>query len=65
MTKKELKTANDSEVIVDYIQTYALFILNCNLGRGVKQLDKHLCDLDVEMLKRGILSKEQVELLNM
>lgn len=64
MTAKELKTAQDSEVILDYIRTYANFVCNLNMNRGIKQSGKHLKDLDVEMLRRGILTEEQVKFLN-
>ena len=64
MTAKELKSAQDSEVIVDYIRTYAGFVFNLNTGGGIKQYGKHLKDLDAEMLRRGILTEEQVKLLN-
>lgn len=64
VTKKELKAATDSEIIVDYIQTYSSLSVNYCLQRGVKQLEKHLIDLDIEMVKRGILSQEQIDKLN-
>jgi hypothetical protein len=35
-----------------------------NLGGSTKSLDKELKDLDVEMLKRGLLTEDQVKSLN-
>lgn len=64
MNRKELKTAKDSDVIVDYIRSFSSLVVNMHLGRGTKALAKHLLDLDKEMLKRGILTQEQVDHLN-
>lgn len=64
MTAKELKTAPDSEVIVDYIRTYASYVFNLNTGGGITRYGKHLKDLDAELLRRGILTEEQVKFLN-
>ena len=64
MTKKELKTAKDNEVIFDYINTFATWYYNYNCGGGIKRTGEHLRDLDDEMLKRGLLTKEQVDMLN-
>ena len=65
MTKKQLKTATDSEVIVDYIETEATYCLNLNMGGGIDRLYNHLLDLNQEMLKRGILSQKQIDRLMM
>lgn len=65
MDRKTQKTATDSEIIVDYIWTFAEHMTNLNLGRGTERLMKHLKDLDDQMLKRGILSQEQIDRLNM
>lgn len=64
MTKVEMKTADDSQIIVDYIKSYSLFCTNDCLSRGTKAVCKHLKDLDAEMLKRGILSQDQINYLN-
>ena len=65
MNRKELKTATDSEVIINYIKSYANYASNACLGRGTEKLSSHLADLDTEMLNRGILTAEQIALLNM
>ena len=64
MTKYEMKDARDSEIIVDYIKSYSLFCTNDCLNRGTKAVSKHLQDLDAEMLKRGLLTQEQIDFLN-
>lgn len=64
MTKKELKTAQDNEIIMDYISTYSRMVLNMNFKLRTKALEKHLFDLDAEMLKRGLLTQEQIDCLN-
>lgn len=64
MTRKEMKTATDSEIILDYIRSYANLSVNQNLGCGIERLSKHLEDLDEQMLKRGILNEDQIRRLN-
>lgn len=64
MRKSELKTAPDSEIILDLVQSYATACLNYNLDRGTKAPEKHLQDLNAEVLRRGILTPEQVKRLN-
>jgi hypothetical protein len=65
MTKKELRTAQDNEIIMDYINSYCNYALNMNFGRGTKAIGVHLKDLDGEMLKRGLLTEEQIHKLNL
>lgn len=65
MDRKSLKKATDSEVVMDYINTYAEFCVNMNLGRGTDRLWKHWLDLDKEIVKRGILAQEQVAKLHL
>ena len=64
MTKAEIKKVPDNVLIVDYINTYAEFCVNMNIGRGTKKLYSHWCDLDKEIIKRGILTEEQVAFLH-
>ena len=63
MRKSELKTAPDSEIILDLVQSYATACLNYNLDRGTKAIEKHLEDLRDEVLRRGMLTPEQVNKL--
>lgn len=64
MTKTEMKNAENNEIIYRYIKAYSLFVCNMNLGGSTKSLDKELKNLDVEMLKRGLLTEDQVKKLN-
>lgn len=64
MDRKAQKMALDSEIIVDYVTSYAWHMTNYNLGRGTERLAKHLRDLEEQLLKRGILTPEQIEYLN-
>lgn len=64
MNRKELKTASDSDVIMDYIESYAYFTVNLNTHGGTKAIGRHLKDLDDEMLRRGILTQKQIDRLN-
>lgn len=65
MTKAEIKKAKDNELIVDYVRTYSSFCLNVNLGMGIKQYSKHCTDLEEELVKRGILTEENVRILRL
>ena len=64
MTIKEMSSAKDNEIIYEYIRSYSHFAVKLNLGGGIEKLSKHLKSLDSEMLKRGILTKEQIDYLN-
>lgn len=58
MTKKEIKKAKDSALVEDLANTYGHLLLNLNLtDRGTTQLERHLKDLEDEMLSRGLLEK--------
>ena len=61
MTRKEMKTAADSEIIVEYIDTMSNYCLNLNGNGKIDRLAKHLDDLDAEMLKRFILTPDQIK----
>lgn len=64
MRKAEMRAATDSDIIYDYVQSYAQLCLNYNQNRGVKALEKHVEDLNAEVLRRGLLTPEQVKKLN-
>ena len=59
--KVNIKTAQDSELIIDYIKTYSSLCLNQNIGGGTKMYARHIDDLNVEMLRRGIFTEEQLK----
>ena len=61
MTRQELRNATDGAIIVDYIRTYSSLCLNENTGGGTKRYIQHISDLNKEVLRRGILSLEQLK----
>ena len=65
MKKNEIAKAKDSELIVEYVKSYSSLCLNENLQLGTKQLSKHCVDLETELLRRGILSENDIKILNM
>lgn len=64
MRKTEIKTAQNNELLIDYIRSYARTMLNQNMGGGTKMLDAHCKDLEAELVKRNILTLEDVNSLN-
>lgn len=64
MTKHELKKVEEHELITESINTYARLLVNHYAKMGVKQLEKHWSDCCDEMIKRGIITKEDVDYLN-
>ena len=64
LTKKQIPTAQDSEIIFDYVATYSHLTLEINFGGKIKALSKHLQDLETEIIKRRIMTKAQIEYLN-
>ena len=64
MTKTEMKKAADNEIIYRYIKAYSSLTLNINLGGKTKSLETELTNLNDEMLKRGLLTEEQIRRLN-
>lgn len=65
MTKREIPKAKDNDLIAEYVSSYATLLLNYNLSRGVIQAEKHCKDLEAELLKRGILTEENIRSLSM
>lgn len=65
MTKSEIKKAKDNDLITEYVKSYSSFILNCNFDRGTKQLGQHCQDLEDELLRRGILTNENIDALRL
>lgn len=65
MSKNKIQSMSNNELIFDYIRFYAKLVLVMNTShRGTKTTEKYLSELDNEMLKRGLLTKEQIEILN-
>ncbi len=60
MRKSEVKKVADNELIVELAHVYAMLLVNYNDGnRGIKQLSKQLEWLTDEMVRRGLITKEQ------
>jgi hypothetical protein len=64
MKKNEIAKAKDSELVYEYVQKYSSLCLNYNLGRATKQLQIHCNNLEEELVKRGLLTEEDVAKLN-
>lgn len=64
MRKSEIKKAKDNELLVDYISSVTSLHLNYNLNKKTEQLTKHCHDLEEEIIKRGILTTEDVRKVN-
>ena len=65
MRKNEISKADNSELIVDYVISFSSLISNYNTNRGIKQLEAHCTDLEKEIVKRGILTEEQIKRINL
>lgn len=59
--KSEMKTAPNNKLIVDLVETYADFYWNYNCGASTIRIEKHWNDLDEELVKRGLLTKDDVK----
>lgn len=64
MRKIDFCKATDNEIIVEYVKSYSSLCLNQNLRLGTKQLSRHCADLEIELLARKILTKDDIEVLN-
>lgn len=65
MRKSEIKKAPTNRLIVDYVRSSAELAVNQNLKRGTERLSKHCTDLEEELVMRGILTDEDVKILNL
>lgn len=64
MRKTEIPKAKENDLITEYVSSYATLLLNYNLSRGTTQAEKHCRDLEAELLKRGLLTEENIRELN-
>jgi len=64
MTKQEIKKSTNNELIRESIRTYGFLLQNSILRRGTKQLEKHWSDCCDELVKRELLTEEDVKHLN-
>jgi hypothetical protein len=65
MTRQEVKKSSDNELVRESLHTYGRLLQNWASNRGVKQLEKHWKDCTDEMVKRNILTEEDVNHLNL
>jgi hypothetical protein len=64
MRKNEIPKAKDNDLITEYINAYATLLLNYNANLGTKQLEQMCKNLEAELLKREILTEENIARLN-
>ena len=64
MTKKEIPTAKNNELIVDYVDSQIIWAFNSNGQGGTTRVAKHCHDLETELIKRGLLTQADVDHLN-
>ena len=64
MTRKEIKTATNNELLVDYIRSQSLWGSNELNDRGTKRIAEHCKDLEAELVSRGVLTEHDVEIIN-
>lgn len=64
MTKQEVKKSTNNELIRESMRTYGFLLQNWTLRKGLKQLEKHWSDCCEELIKREILTEEDVKYLN-
>ena len=60
MRKADIPKAANNELIVEYVDTYSSYLLNYNDGRGIKQLEARLTALEAELMKRQILTRDDI-----
>ena len=64
MRKNEIPKAKDNDLITEYILKHAFLLVNFNNQMGTKQLEKQCENLEAELLKRGILTEENLQRLH-
>ncbi len=65
MNKKDVPKLKDNDLIEEYVSAYSSLLLNFNLSRGTKQYEGQCRAIEKELLKRGILTEENIRHLNM
>lgn len=65
MRKTDIPKLADNDLITEYVSAYASLLMNTNMNMGVKQLEKQCSNLEEELLKRGLLTEENIKRLNM
>lgn len=65
MKKTEIPKLKDNELIRSYVQTYGFLMRNMNIGRGEKRLSDQCKALEGELIKRNLLTEEDVRMLDL
>lgn len=64
MKKSEIKKATNAEIVYEYAIMYSLLCDNYNTGRSTKTYEQRCRNLEDELLKRELLTEEQIEKLH-
>jgi hypothetical protein len=64
MNKKDIPKLKDNDLIEEYVSAYSSLLLNYNLNRGTKQYEGQCNAMEKELLKRGILTEDNIRRLN-
>ena len=60
MRKCDIPKLANNDLITEYVLTYSMLLLNFNSGRGTKQYEGQCKALQAELLKREILTPENI-----
>lgn len=64
MTIKEIQQIEDNELIVALVRTHCLYQARMLTSGKLYQVNREINKIHEEMLKRGILSEQDIENLN-
>ena len=62
MTKKEIKSMKNNQLIMTLVNDYAVIV--SREGQGCKSIDKELNNIAYELKERGLLTDSDIEELN-
>ena len=63
MKISEISKCSNSDLITEYVISYNLLGLNYNLHKATKELEKRCTKLEEELLKRELLTEENLKKL--
>lgn len=63
MKKNEMKDAKINKLILDLACTSSTITARMNAGDSTKQLSKHMMDVMEELKSRGMLTDEDIEII--
>lgn len=64
MRKADIPKMANNELIVEYVDAYASFLLNYNANRGIKRYEVLIAALEAELMKREILTQDDITRLS-